>query len=53
MQAFPLTPAARQRKRAALAAHASQLTPRSDTSGPVLDELIVARAGRPAEYFFI
>ena len=48
-----LSPSALGRKRLALSAHATQLAPRSEHQGPVLDPLIVARAVRPAEYFFV
>ena len=53
LRAFPLTAGARSGKRAALAAHISQLTPRTARLGPVLDPSIVARCARPTEYFFI
>jgi LmbE family N-acetylglucosaminyl deacetylase len=53
LEGLALTPAARACKRAALAAHTTQLSPRSTQLGPVLDDLILARAERLAEYFFI
>lgn len=40
------------RKLHALAAHRSQLTPRSPTLPPVLDDTLIERAGWDAEYFF-
>lgn len=40
------------RKLHALAAHRSQLTPRSPTLPPVLDAALIERAGWDAEYFF-
>lgn len=52
LRAVPLPPAALAAKAAALAEHATQRTPRGD-AGPVLGPAIVARAARPAEYFFI
>ena len=52
LQRFPLKPQARDRKQAALAAHASQLDPSQRPGGAVLGEAIVARANRPDEYFF-
>jgi LmbE family N-acetylglucosaminyl deacetylase len=53
MQALAVSDAARASKQAALAAHVSQLTPRSTTHSPVLGEDIVARTERRAEYFFV
>lgn len=53
LRALPVSPTALARKRAALSAHVTQLTPRGAGTGPVLDPLIVARASRPAEYFFV
>ena len=53
LQRLPLQPQARDGKRAALAAHASQLDPFARPEGPVLGAAIVARANWPAEYFFI
>ena len=47
-----LTQTALERKRLALSAHATQLALRGP-DGPVLDALILARAARPAEYFFV
>jgi LmbE family N-acetylglucosaminyl deacetylase len=41
------------RKQYALSAHASQLTPRSAQTGPVLGSEIVHRLARSREYFFI
>lgn len=42
-----------RRKQQALLAHASQLASRGAGLGPVLDDAIVARSQRAAEYFFI
>ena len=53
MQALAISHAACASKQAALAAHVSQLTPRGDRFGAVLDVAIVARAARRAEYFFV
>lgn len=53
LQRLPLQQQARDSKRAALAAHASQLDPSARPEGPVLGEAIVARANRPDEYFFV
>jgi LmbE family N-acetylglucosaminyl deacetylase len=53
LQALAISDAALACKQAALAAHVSQLTPRSATHGAVLGEDIVARAERRAEYFFV
>jgi LmbE family N-acetylglucosaminyl deacetylase len=53
MQALAVSDAARASKQAALAAHVSQLTPRSATHGAVLGVDIVARTERRAEYFFV
>jgi LmbE family N-acetylglucosaminyl deacetylase len=53
MQALAVSDAARASKQAALAAHVSQLTPRSPTHGAVLNDEIVERAQRRAEYFFV
>jgi LmbE family N-acetylglucosaminyl deacetylase len=53
LQAMAVSDAARACKQAALAAHTSQLEPRSDTQGAVLGEEIVARTQRRAEYFFV
>lgn len=50
---LPLTPPARERKQAALAAHASQLDPCGRADGAVLGPAIVARAWRADEYFFV
>jgi len=49
--AVPLDGWALAAKRAALSAHTSQLSARSQHVGPVLDEQICARAERPFEYF--
>ena len=51
MVAVPLSAQAQATKRSALAAHASQLNPRSRQIGPVLGDEICARAERPHEYF--
>ena len=53
MQSLAVSNAARASKHAALAAHVSQLTPRGDGLGAVLDGAIVVRAARHAEYFFV
>lgn len=53
LQRLPLTPQARERKQAGLAAHASQLDPTGRIGGAVLGAAIVARASREAEYYFI
>lgn len=53
LQALAVSDAARASKQAALAAHVSQLTPRSSSHGAVLNDEIVARAERRAEYFFV
>ncbi|MES2609140.1 MAG: PIG-L family deacetylase [Pseudomonadota bacterium] len=44
---------AQARKLHALAAHRSQLTPRSSTLPPVLDSALIERAGWDTEYFFV
>ena len=51
MVALPLSAHAQAAKRSALAAHASQLTARSPSVGPVLGDEIRASATRPTEYF--
>ena len=48
---LPLSPPAQAAKQHALAAHASQLSPRSVRIGPVLGHDIQACAARPLEYF--
>lgn len=56
LRALRLPPAVVQAKRAALAAHQSQLQPRANREGPegpVLGAHIVERAARHAEYFFV
>ena len=53
LQAMAVSATARANKHSALLAHASQLTPRGTRHGPVLGGNMVARAGRPAEYFFV
>ena len=53
LQALAVSDAARASKQAALKAHVSQLTPRSATHGAVLNDEIVARTERRAEYFFV
>ena len=57
LHALALPPAAAARKAAALAQHATQLTPRDHSDGTcegaVLDAAILERAARSAEYFFI
>ena len=53
LQAVSVSDSVRANKHAALSAHVSQLTPRSATHGAVLGSQIVARAKRPAEYFFV
>lgn len=53
LRALRLPPAVVQAKRAALAAHQSQLQPRANPEGPVLGVHIVERASRHAEYFFV
>lgn len=52
LKALALPPDVVERKTLALAAHASQLTPRDAVTGPVLGEEMVRRAQRGAEYFF-
>jgi LmbE family N-acetylglucosaminyl deacetylase len=52
MAALALDPATLRLKRHALAAHATQHEMRDARLGPVLGPAIVARAARPAEYFF-
>jgi LmbE family N-acetylglucosaminyl deacetylase len=52
MVALPIELNAWKRKQRALAAHASQLTPRSVKQGPVLESQIRKRARRRFEYFF-
>jgi LmbE family N-acetylglucosaminyl deacetylase len=42
-----------QRKQEALQSHASQLAPRGGGLGPVLDDAILSRSRRAAEYFFL
>ena len=53
MAALALPPRVVMRKQLALAAHTSQLTPRSATTGPVLNYQSVSRAARAHEYFFV
>ena len=53
MQRLQLTPRARERKQAGLAAHASQLDPSGRSGGAVLGAAILARANWEEEYFFI
>jgi hypothetical protein len=53
LAALPIEPPSLLRKQAALAAHTSQLEPRSNALGPVLDPLICALAGRACERFFV
>lgn len=59
LRALPLSAEARHRKARALAAHATQLSPRPgsddgrEPGGPVLDAGVLARAQRPTEYFFV
>jgi LmbE family N-acetylglucosaminyl deacetylase len=53
LHSFALDPSAMARKRAALSAHKTQLTPRSDTLGAVLEGTILDRAAWSNEYFFI
>ena len=53
LRGLSLTKDVVERKACALSAHVTQLTPRSDHQGPVLDPLIVERASREAEYFFV
>ena len=53
LRALPVTAQAGALKRRALQAHASQLAPRSDGAGPVLDASILRRAQWQEEYFFI
>lgn len=53
LRALPLSFSACSLKQVALAAHLSQLGPRSDTLGPVLGEAIVSRASWRTEYFFV
>lgn len=53
LRGFALDSHACQRKRAALAMHETQLMPRSKSEGPVLGPLILERATRDAEYFFV
>lgn len=53
LRRFALEPNVYEKKRVALAMHVTQLTPRSPTTGPVLDPLILERAARDAEYFFV
>ena len=53
LHSVPLKPPARDRKQAALAAHASQLDPTGRAGGAVLGAAIVARANRACEYFFV
>ncbi len=52
LRALPLTAAELRAKQRALSEHRTQSTPRADGVGPVLDEAILARAGRDSEYFF-
>ena len=53
LRAVQLQPRAWERKQAALSAHASQLSQRGPSQGPVLDNGILARSCRDTEYFFI
>lgn len=52
LRGLPLSATASARKRAALGAHHSQLSPRSTDLGPVLGHEIVKRAAWRTEYFF-
>ena len=47
-----LTPQASAAKLRALACHDSQLQPRSEDAGPVLELPILERAARASEYYF-
>lgn len=53
LRGLPLTADASAQKTAALAAHRSQLGPRSEQLGAVLDPAIVARAAWRTEYFLV
>ncbi len=53
LQRLRVQPDAALRKQAALAAHVTQLTPRSATLGPVLGPGLLARAAWPHEYYFV
>lgn len=53
LRGFALESGAFERKCAALAMHATQLIPRSVSEGPVLGPLILERAKRRTEYFFV
>lgn len=53
LQRLDLGAQAWSRKQAALAAHVTQLTPRSDTVGAVLGAALLARAAWPHEYYFL
>jgi LmbE family N-acetylglucosaminyl deacetylase len=53
MRAMPLSAHDVSRKQAALAAHQSQLVPRSTSQGAVLGDAIVQRAAWRTEYFFV
>lgn len=53
LRRLPLNAQAWSRKQAALAAHVSQLTPRSATLGAVLGAGVLARAAWRHEYYFV
>jgi LmbE family N-acetylglucosaminyl deacetylase len=53
LRGLEVRPRELSRKQAALAAHVSQLDPRGDADGPVLDTAILARSARNREYFFV
>lgn len=51
--AFAMSADANRRRRSAIAAHASQLSPRGQRVGPVLASSALARLNRDREYFFV
>jgi len=53
MRGFRLSPEVSELKRAALSMHRTQLAARGEGDGAVLDPLILERAARSAEYFFV
>lgn len=53
LRALPVPAQALAAKQQALQAHASQLAPRADGAGPVLDASILRRAQWDQEYFFV
>lgn len=53
LRGVDLSPDAQRRRRRAITAHQTQLSPRSNGEGPVLTDALVARLDRRTEYFFV